>query len=90
MERVKSVADLSMLDILEDEYAKYAKEFDKMDEIIKRVQSVDLKNTTYELFVKEYGELREDEVKPSSSRSQTLKNAPVKDSLSFILPKVVD
>ena len=41
MERVKSVADLSMLDILEEEYAKYAKEFDKMDEIIKRVQYVD-------------------------------------------------
>jgi Asp-tRNA(Asn)/Glu-tRNA(Gln) amidotransferase C subunit len=38
----------------------------------------------------EYEELREDEVKPSSDRVDTLKNAPKKDSISFILPKVVE
>ncbi len=90
IEEIKKIAELSMLDFSDEELEKFRSEFEVIDEKIKRVEGVDLKGVTYQIPVMEYDSLREDEVKPSSSRQDTLKNAPRKDSISFILPKVVE
>ena len=90
IEEIRKIADLSMLDFSDEELYAFASEFEKADEKIERINAVDLKGVTYQIPVMEYEDLREDEVKPSSRREDTLKNAPKKDSISFILPKVVE
>lgn len=90
IQEIKKIADLSMLELSEEELSEFISEFQSFDEKIERIKKVDVKGVSYQIPIKEYEELREDEVKPSSDRFDTLKNAPVKDSISFILPKVVE
>ncbi len=90
IQEIKKIADLSMLELSEEELSGFISEFQSFDEKIERIKKVDVKGVSYQIPVKEYEDLREDEVKPSSDRVDTLKNAPVKDSISFILPKVVE
>ncbi len=90
IEEIKKIAELSMLEFSEEELLSFNEDFAVMDEKIARLKGVTLNGVTYKIPVKEYEELREDEVKPSSDRVDTLKNAPKKDSISFILPKVVE
>ncbi len=90
IEEIKKIAELSMLEFSEEELASFNEEFKVMDEKNARLKGVTLNGVAYKIPVKEYEELREDEVKPSSDRVDTLKNAPKKDSISFILPKVVE
>lgn len=90
IEEIKKIAELSMLEFSEEELVSFNEEFKVMDEKIARLKGVTLNGVAYKIPVKEYEELRQDEVKPSSDRVDTLKNAPKKDSISFILPKVVE
>lgn len=90
IEEIKKIAELSMLEFSEEELDSFNEEFKVMDEKIARLKGVTLNGVAYKIPVKEYEELRQDEVKPSSDRVDTLKNAPKKDSISFILPKVVE
>ena len=89
LEEIKMVAELSKLEFTEEEFASFSAEFAKIDETIERVESVPC-NVEYKIPVKEYADLKEDVIEPSYSREEILKNAPKKDSISFILPKVVD
>ena len=90
IEEIKKIAELSMLEFSEEELLSFNEDFTAIDEKIARIKGVTLNGVTYKIPIKEYQELREDEVKPSSDRIDTLKNAPKKDSISFILPKVVE
>lgn len=90
IEEIKKIAELSMLEYSDEELMAFKEDFSAMDEKIARLNGLELGGVTYKIPVKEYEELREDEVKPSSDRADTLKNAPRKDSISFILPKVVE
>lgn len=90
IEEIKKIAELSMLEFSEEELDSFNEEFKVMDEKIARLKGVTLNGVAYKIPVKEYEELRQDEVRPSSDRVDTLKNAPKKDSISFILPKVVE
>ena len=90
IEEIKKIAELSMLEFSEEELDSFNEEFKVMDEKIARLKGVTLNGVAYKIPVKEYEELRPDEVRPSSDRVDTLKNAPKKDSISFILPKVVE
>ena len=90
IEEIKKIAELSMLEFSEEELLSFNEDFTDIDEKIARIKGVTLNGVTYKIPIKEYQELREDEVKPSSDRIDTLKNAPKKDSISFILPKVVE
>ena len=89
-QEIKKIAELSMLDLSEEELNAFDLEFKSFDEKIERIKKVDTAGVSFKIPVKEYEDLREDEVMPSSKREDTLKNAPVKDSISFILPKVVE
>lgn len=90
IEEMKKIAELSKLEFSDEEMQQLMSEFDKIDAVIQSVLSVDVKGVEYKIPIKEYCELREDEVAPSYSREEILKNAPKKDSISFILPKVVE
>ncbi|MBQ7339876.1 MAG: aspartyl/glutamyl-tRNA amidotransferase subunit C [Clostridia bacterium] len=89
LDEIKMSADLSKLEFSEEELLGFASEFDEIDEVIKRVEGVSC-DVEYKIPVKEYADLKEDVVEPSYSREEILKNAPRKDSISFILPKVVE
>ncbi len=90
IDEIRKIAELSMLDFSDEELENFQSEFATTNEKIKRIEAVNLSGVTYQIPVMEYDDLREDEVMSSSKREDTLKNAPKKDSISFILPKVVE
>ena len=90
IEEIKKIAELSMLELSDEELLEFTEDLEAMEGAIARLNGVSLNGVVYKIPVKEYEELREDEVMPSSKREDTLKNAPRKDSISFILPKVVE
>lgn len=90
IDEIKKIAELSMLELSDSELLSFNEDFKAMEEKIARLNGVALNGVTYKIPVMEYEDLREDEVMPSSDRVDTLKNAPKKDSISFILPKVVE
>lgn len=79
----------SRINVTEKEKEELEELFELANDTIKTVKEEKILNvkkpTELEL---EY--LREDEVKPSMSREDALLNAPDKDSLSFIVPRVVE
>ncbi len=89
LEEIKMAKDLSKLEFSEEELSSFSVEFSKIDEAIERVESISC-DVEYKIPVKEYADLKEDVIEPSYSREEILKNAPRKDSISFILPKVVE
>lgn len=90
IEQLKRLEDLSMLKFSEEELNKFLKDFQELETFIEQVNKVDLPKNFEATKVLEFENLREDEVKPSSDRELILKNAPRKDSISFIVPKVVE
>ena len=90
IEEIKKIADLSKLEFSKDELTAFEKDFSYVDKMLNNLNKVSLNGVEYLIPIKEYDQLREDEVKPSYSREEVLKNAPKKDSISFILPKVVE
>lgn len=90
IEQIKRLEDLSMLKFSEEELNKFLKDFQELETFIEQVNKVDLPKNFEATKVLEFENLREDEVKPSSDRELILKNAPRKDSISFIVPKVVE
>ena len=90
IEEIKKIADLSKLEFSKDELTAFEKDFSYVDKMLNNLNKVSINGVEYLIPIKEYDQLREDEVKPSYSREEVLKNAPKKDSISFILPKVVE
>ena len=90
IEQIKRLEDLSMLKFSEEELNKFLKDFQELETFIEQVNKVDLPKNFEATKVLEFENLRDDEVKPSSDRELILKNAPRKDSISFIVPKVVE
>lgn len=90
IEDVLKIAQLSKLEFSNEELSAFIDKFAVMDKSIEKITEIDLKGVEYQIPLKEFADLKEDEVVQSYSRAEILKNAPNKDSISFILPKVVD
>ena len=90
IEEIKKIADLSKLEFSNDQLTAFEKDFSYVDKMLDNLDKASIKGVEYLIPIMEYDQLREDEVKPSYAREEVLKNAPKKDSISFILPKVVE
>lgn len=89
IDEIKHLAELSKLNFSNEELEKFVEDFNNIGVFFKQLNENDnfVENTKE---VKEFEQLREDIILPSQDRELTLKNAPKKDSISFIVPKVVE
>lgn len=89
-EEIKKLAELSKLKFSEKEYEDFSKDFENIQSFFEQIDKVDVSDANEFRQVKQFEQLREDIVFPSQARELTLKNAPKKDSISFVVPKVVE
>ncbi len=79
----------SRINVTEKEKDELEQLFDLANETVKTVKAEKIENVKKPKELElEY--LREDEIKDSMPREEALKNAPNKDSISFIVPRVVE
>ena len=89
--RIEKIADLARLNLKPEEKAKLAGELDAILNYVKGLDKLDTKNvepTSHVLNIENV--FREDEVKPSATRDEVLKHAPLAEGKFFKVPKVVD
>ena len=90
-EDVKHIANLSKLNLTEEELEKYTTELSDIVNCANELASIDVdgvKPTAHILDIKNV--FRKDEVQPSYDREEILKNAPSKDAGCVSVPKVVE
>ncbi len=90
IDEIKHLAELSKLNFSDAELEKFLKDFDEISVFFKQLDNVDDNVEVEKEFVRNFEQLREDIIAPSQERELILKNAPKKDSISFIVPKVVE
>lgn len=90
IDEIKKLKELSKLNFSNEELEKFVEDFEEIGTFFQQLDEADDNVEISKGFVKEFEQLREDVVLPSQKRELTLKNAPRKDSISFIVPKVVD
>ncbi|MBQ1537601.1 MAG: Asp-tRNA(Asn)/Glu-tRNA(Gln) amidotransferase subunit GatC [Ruminococcus sp.] len=89
LKMLKHLADLSKLDISDAAAEKLAREMSEIIKLMDTVKSVDIVYDVHDgESVVGYGQLRADEVQPSLSLEDVLKNA-ADQSGAFAVPKVV-
>ncbi|HEX3026030.1 MAG TPA: Asp-tRNA(Asn)/Glu-tRNA(Gln) amidotransferase subunit GatC [Clostridia bacterium] len=85
---IRHIAKLARLHVDEAEIQKLGKE---MAAIIGMVENLpEFENARLELSEKDAMKLREDEVRPSMSRKEVLKNAPETEAGCIVVPKIVE
>lgn len=90
-EKIKKVAELSMLKFSEEEIVNLTERLNKKLENIEKVKEVDTGNIKPTFQVnKNYQYLRDDKIENSFSKEEALKNAPDEQFGYFKLPKVLD
>jgi len=88
---VKHIAKLSNLRFSEKEIEVLTPKFERVLNSIKKIEELDLDGIEPMSHVNEsYNMLREDEVKPSLTTEQALKNAPKKNEYFFKVPKMFE
>ncbi|MCI6153260.1 Asp-tRNA(Asn)/Glu-tRNA(Gln) amidotransferase subunit GatC [Fusobacterium perfoetens] len=89
-EEVLKVAKLARLEFNNDEIEKYQTELNEILNYIDMLNELDTENTKPLSQVNnDTNNLREDEVKPSLSVKEALKNAPEEIDGTVVVPKVV-
>ncbi len=90
-EDIKHIADLSMLNLSEDEIVKYTENMKEIVSFANTINEVDTKNATESAFALDtYNVFRKDEVKESFNREILLSNAPSTNGEAFSLPGMMN
>ncbi|MBQ2864146.1 MAG: Asp-tRNA(Asn)/Glu-tRNA(Gln) amidotransferase subunit GatC [Clostridia bacterium] len=87
---VLHIAKLSKLEFSDEEIEKFTTEMSTIVEYVNTLQNVDTSDVNDELSVLPLNDLRADQVKPSLSQEDAIKNAPKKRSGGFSVPQVVE
>ncbi|MBU9712892.1 Asp-tRNA(Asn)/Glu-tRNA(Gln) amidotransferase subunit GatC [Evansella tamaricis] len=90
-EKVEHVANLARLEFTEKELETFAKQLDDIITYAEQLNELDTTNvvpTSHALDVKNV--VREDEIKPSLDRKDTLKNAPDQEDGQVKVPSVIE
>lgn len=89
-ELIQKLADLSKLDLSEAEQASFQGDLANIVKFVEKLNEVDLEGVApLQYITGEKNVLRPDEVKQEISKDEALKNAPMKDSDYFKVPKVL-
>jgi aspartyl-tRNA(Asn)/glutamyl-tRNA(Gln) amidotransferase subunit C len=90
IEEVKKIAELARLSFTEDEYIQFTGEMNSILEYMNKLNELD--TTGVEPMSHPVGGvnfMREDELRPSVTPDEALKNAPAREDNFFSVPKVL-
>lgn len=88
-EEIKHIADLSMLNLSEEEIEKYTKNMEEIVSFANKINALDTQNVTESAFALDsYNVFRKDEVKNSLDRELLLSNAPSSNGEAYSLPSM--
>lgn len=88
-EDIKHIADLSMINLSDEEIEKYTKDMQNIVEFANKINELDTNGITESAFALDtYNVFRKDEVKESLDRELLLKNAPSSNGEAFFLPSM--
>lgn len=90
-DQVQHVADLARLTFSDEEIESYTEQLDKIIEFSEELNEVNtdgVKPTSHAIDIQNV--LREDQVKPSPSRKESMKNAPDQADGQYKVPSVLD
>ena len=87
---VLHIAKLSKLEFSDEEIEKFTTEMSTIVEYVNTLQGVDTSDIEDQTTVLPLNDLRADEVTPSLSQEDAIKNAPKKRAGGFSVPQVVE
>ena len=88
---VKKIARLSKLDFSDEEIIKFTIQFNQIVTYVNKLNNLNTENVEPLSQVSEMENVyRQDSVQPSLPREEALQNAPQKNAMYFIVPKVLD
>lgn len=87
---VLHIAKLSKLEFSDEEIEKFTTEMSTIVEYVNTLQGVDTSDVEDQTSVLPLNDLRADEVEPSLSQEDAIKNAPKKRAGGFSVPQVVE
>ncbi len=87
---VKKIAALARLNIKDNDLESYQHHLQDVLNYVQKLNELDTDNVEPTYYVQEAKNvLREDEVKPSLSQEDALKNAPEESNGFFVVPKII-
>ena len=86
---VEHLAELSKLTFTEDELKDFMKDFESIVALADTIKNVDI-DGEIKVHAINFQELREDEVKASSSAQELVMNAPEADMGCFVVPRIME
>lgn len=90
-EDIEHIADLSMLNLQEDEIVEYTKSMQEIVEFATQINEVDTEGVDISAFALDrVNVFRKDEIKTSLDRELVLKNAPNSNGEAFSLPSMAE
>ncbi len=87
---IKHLASLSRLEFNEDEISNFIVDLNSIIEYVDQLQKIDTSNIVDNTTIKNFEELRDDEVKESLPNNEIVGNAPKNKDGYFIAPTVVE
>lgn len=90
-EEIKHIADLSMLNLSEDEIQKYTVNMQDIVEFANKINSLDTDGVKESAFALDtFNVFRKDEVRESFDRNELLQNAPSSNGEAYSLPSMMN
>ena len=90
-EEIKHIADLSMLNLSEDEIQKFTAHMQDIVEFANKVNSLDTEGVIESAFALDtFNVFRKDEVRESFDREELLQNAPSSNGEAYSLPSMMN
>jgi aspartyl-tRNA(Asn)/glutamyl-tRNA(Gln) amidotransferase subunit C len=87
---VEHIAWLAKIELEEDEIKLFTKQFNSIFEYFEKINELDTDSVSPTYHALDIvNALRDDEIKPSLSIDETLKNAPIKERRYFKAPKII-
>lgn len=90
-EEIKHIADLSMLNLTDDEVEKYTTNMQEIVGFANKINELETEGVTESAFALDtYNVFRKDEVRESFDRDMLLKNAPSSNGEAYSLPGMMN
>lgn len=90
-EDIKHIANLSMLNLSDEEIEKYTKDMEQIVNFANKVNEIDTSSTEISAFSNDNVNIfRKDEVRKSLDRELLLSNAPSSNGEAYSIPNVMD
>lgn len=90
-EEIKHIANLSMLNLTDEEIEKYTSNMQDIIDFANKINSLDTSEVKESAFaIDSYNVFRKDEIRESFNREELLKNAPSSNGEAYSLPSMLN